>query len=136
MGPMRARVIAQGAPYIHDVVVTGPDRKHIGLLIFPRPVEIRQLAGVESGASLREALNTASVKQWLQQLIEELNKAATGVATRVDWAALLEEPASLDRGELTDKGSINQRAVMTHRAEKIEALYAGRDPDRHLASTR
>ncbi len=136
VGPLRARVIAQGAPYIHDVVVTGPDRKHIGLLIFPRPVEIRQLAGVESGASLREAVSSATVKQWLLQLIDGLNGAATGVATRVDWAALLDEPASLDRGELTDKGSINQRAVMSHRAEKIEALYAGSDPDRQLASLR
>ncbi|MFJ4453509.1 feruloyl-CoA synthase [Pseudomonas sp. NPDC089392] len=136
VGPLRARVIAQGTPYIHDVVVTGPDRERIGLLIFPCAADIRRLAGVEAGTPLREALNAASVKQWLLQLIDELNCMATGVATRVDWAALLDEPASLDRGELTDKGSINQRAVMTHRAEKIEALYSGRDPDRQLASVR
>lgn len=136
VGPLRARVIAQGAPYIHDVVVTGPDRERIGLLIFPRPGELRRLAGAGEDMPLRAILNSHIVRQWLAQLLDELNCAATGVATRVDWAVLLDEPASLDRGELTDKGSINQRAVMTHRAEKIEALYAGRDPDRQLASSR
>jgi feruloyl-CoA synthase len=34
------------------------------------------------------------------------------------------EPPSLDAGEATDKGSINQRAVLTRRAAVVEELYA------------
>jgi len=41
---------------------------------------------------------------------------------------LLDKPASIDRGEITDKGSINQRAVLQWRAEQVEALYRGLDP--------
>ena len=53
---------------------------------------------------------------------------ATGNASRLEWIALLDEPASIDRGEITDKGSINQRAVLQWRAEQVEALYRGLDP--------
>lgn len=55
-------------------------------------------------------------------------EVATGNASRLEWIALLDEPASIDRGEITDKGSINQRAVLQWRAEQVEALYRGLDP--------
>jgi feruloyl-CoA synthase len=59
----------------------------------------------------------------------KINRDATGTAGRVAWACLLREPPSIDLGEVTDKGSINQRAVMQCRAAKIEALYRAEDPD-------
>ena len=43
---------------------------------------------------------------------------------RIARAVLLDTPLSIDRGEVTDKGSINQRAVLTHRAAAVERLYA------------
>lgn len=128
VGPMRARVILQGAPYIHDVVVVGPDREKLGLLIFPRLAECRELAGLNASASVDEVLACAAVRDWLGQLLTTLNEQATGSASRLDWACLLVEAPSIDSGEITDKGSINQRAVLQGRAEKIDALYAGCDP--------
>ncbi len=52
-----------------------------------------------------------------------LNESATGSASRVARLLLLDEPPSLDRGEMTDKGTLNQRAVLTHRAALVDALY-------------
>lgn len=57
-------------------------------------------------------------------------RGANGNASRLEWIALLDQPASIDRGEITDKGSINQRAVLQWRADKVEALYRDQDPDK------
>jgi feruloyl-CoA synthase len=55
--------------------------------------------------------------------------ASTGSATRITGVMLLSEPLSLDRGEVTDKGSVNQKAVLRHRQDLVERLYATGDPD-------
>lgn len=61
-------------------------------------------------------------------LLHELNATATGSATRVARLLLLDAPPSLDRGEITDKGTLNQRAVLAHRAEHVDTLYRDGDP--------
>ena len=58
---------------------------------------------------------------------------ATGSSTRITRAVLLGEPLSIDRGEVTDKGSVNQRAVLEHRAHLIEDLYAEQPPAHVIA---
>ncbi|AJE22271.1 feruloyl-CoA synthase [Azotobacter chroococcum] len=133
VGPLRARIILAGAPYIQDVVVTGPNRPELGLLIFPRLPECRALAGLPESASVAEVLAAPAVRGWLQGLLDELNRTATGNASRLAWACLLAEPPCIDRGEVTDKGSINQRAVLQFREAQIDALYAGEDAGRVLA---
>ena len=60
--------------------------------------------------------------------MEELARGATGSATRVARLHLMHEPASIDKGEVTDKGSINQRAVLKHRAELVDAFHEDRLP--------
>ncbi|MCL6609677.1 MAG: hypothetical protein K6T74_16470, partial [Geminicoccaceae bacterium] len=60
-----------------------------------------------------------------QRVVDELARQATGSANRIARLIVLAEPPSLDRGEITDKGSINQRAVLAHRAALVEALYRG-----------
>ena len=72
---------------------------------------------------------TPKVRAFLQRLVDSLHASGTGSATRVARALVLAEPPSIDRGEITDKGSINQRAVLTHRAADVERLYLGRDRD-------
>jgi feruloyl-CoA synthase len=129
VGPLRTRVILQGAPYVQDVVVTGPDRQRIGLLVFPSVPACRALAGLPSDASVEAVLAAEPVRQWLAGLLQELNREATGLASHVAWACLMAEAPSLDAGEITDKGSLNQRAVLSRRAELIERLYA--DPAAH-----
>ncbi|MBA5639355.1 feruloyl-CoA synthase [Duganella sp. LX20W] len=127
VGPLRAKVITAGAPYVQDVVVAGMNRDQIGLLIFARPAECRQLAGLDERADLFEVMTHAAVRAHFQALLARVNSTATGSANRVAWIRLLETPPSIDHSEVTDKGSINQRAVLARRAELIEALYRGQD---------
>jgi feruloyl-CoA synthase len=125
VGPLRARVIAAGDPCVQDVVVAGFNHDDIGLLIFPRWDACRALAGLPATATATEVLATTAVRTMFQRLVNGQWAAGTGSATRVARALVLVEPPSIDRGEITDKGSINQRAVLQHRAALVERLYAG-----------
>jgi feruloyl-CoA synthase len=100
VGPLRARFIAHFAPLVRDVVIAGEGKSEVGALIF--------LAGK---ATLPE----------LQAKLASL--LGTGSSNRIARAIVLEEPPSLDAGEMTDKGSINQRAVLRRRAALVEELY-------------
>ncbi|CAG8871211.1 feruloyl-CoA synthase [Pseudomonas fluorescens] len=128
VGPLRSRAVLEGSPYVQDLVVTAPDRECLGALIFARMFECRRLSGLAASASDTEVLASAPVREWFTGWLQRLNREATGNASRLEWIALLDEPASIDRGEITDKGSINQRAVLQWRAEQVEALYRGLDP--------
>ncbi len=123
VGPLRAQAIAEGAPYVQDVVVTGRDRDEVGILIFPRLDECRSLARLGESASADEVLSAPPVREFFQGLVDRLWEAGTGSASRVARACVLCEPPSIDRSEVTDKGSINQRAVLEHRAARVDALY-------------
>lgn len=129
VGPLRARAIAAGAPFVQDVVIAGADRDEIGLLVFPQMAECRRLAGLPADTGTREVLASAPVREAFAAMLRKLDLTATGSATRVRRLLLLEAAPSLDDGELTDKGSINQRAVLTRRAALVHVLYddAGRD---------
>ena len=74
------------------------------------------------------------MKTWLQSLVDGLDRQATGSANRIARALILTEPPSLDHGEVTDKGSINQRAVLRHRETLDAALHEGTAP--HIAVPR
>ncbi len=129
VGPLRAKVIAAGDPLVQDVVVAGINRDEIGILLFLRLDACRAMAGLPANASAHLALGDATVREFLQQLVDSLYASGTGSATRVARALVLAEPPSIDRGEITDKGSINQRAVLTHRDADVERMYLGRDRD-------
>lgn len=137
VGPLRARVTLAGAPCIQDVVVAGLNRDEIGLLIFPRLDECRRLAaelGEPAAATLPvpELLHLPAVRGFFQQLADRLWREGTGSANRPARLHVLAEPPSIDKGEVTDKGSINQRAVLQHRAALVEAMYEGRESDPFL----
>lgn len=128
VGPLRNRAVLEGSPYVQDIVVAAPDRECLGILVFPRLPECRQLAGLPAAASDAEVLGSGAVRSWFAAWLERLNRDAQGNASRIEWLSLLVEPPSIDAGEITDKGSINQRAVLQRRADKVEALYRGEDP--------
>ncbi|WOP14128.1 feruloyl-CoA synthase [Ottowia sp. SB7-C50] len=122
VGPLRGRVIAGGAPYVQDVVVTGLNRKEVGALIFPTPA-VRSLVDLPADAPMSEVLKQRAVLQKFQSLVTDLSLTATGSANRVARLMLLADPPSIDKGEITDKGSINQRAVLKERDALVQALY-------------
>ena len=127
VGPLRGKIIAAGAPYIQDVVITGLNRKEVGALIFPTAA-VRGLSGLGPEASLAEVLASAQVVAHFQTVLNHLSETATGSASRIARAVLLSEPPSIDKGEVTDKGSINQRAVLKHRDALVQALHDGQAP--------
>ena len=129
VGPLRAGIVALGHPCVQDAVIAGADRDEVAALIFPRLPDCAKLAGLPHDADAGLVLRHAAVRAFFQQLIDALWNNGTGSANRVGRLRLLIEPPSIDHGELTDKNSINQRAVLTHRAALVDALYATDDAD-------
>ena len=104
VGPLRESFLTWCAGAARDVVLAAPDRDYVGALIFPAP-----------GVTAAE----------LRPLLAGFARHATGISTRIARALILDEPPSLDGGELTEKGSVNQKAVLRNRSELVEEVYAG-----------
>ncbi len=130
VGPLRNRAVLEGAPYVQDVVVAGPDRECLGLLVFPRVAECRALARLEAAATDAQVLASEAVRGWFVGWLQRLNQQASGSSNRLAWLSLQHQPPSIDQGEITDKGSLNQRVVLQVRASLVEALY--RDSDAQI----
>jgi feruloyl-CoA synthase len=129
VGAMRALVLAAGAPYLHDVVFVGQDRNEIGMLVFLNAVARQLCPHLASDASYREVAQDARVQAWLRELLGQLAARAGGSSQRIVRALILESPPSVPAGEITDKGTINQRAVLQSRQADVELLYSpGHDP--------
>jgi feruloyl-CoA synthase len=125
VGPLRARVVEHFAPYVKDAVIAGADRDDIGVLLFPDLAACRRLAPeLPADAPVAEVLAHANVRAAIRERLASFAREATGGSNRVCRAVLLERPPSLDVGEATDKGSLNQRMVLRHRAAVVQELYA------------
>ena len=125
VGPLRARLLDQLAPLVRDVVIAGVDRDDVGALIFPDILACRSLCRELAGdASVAAVLAHPVLRDDLRRRLTALAAEAPGSSTHVARAILLAEPPSIDAHELTDKGSINQRAVLANRAALVEGLYA------------
>jgi feruloyl-CoA synthase len=120
VGPLRARLLAQLEPYARDVVIAGADCNEVGALIFPHLDACRRLAA----AGAEDVTADAGVLDELRARLTAFASGSTGSSNRICRAILLSEPPLLDAGEITDKGSINQRAVLSRRADLVAELYA------------
>jgi len=129
VGPLRAAFIAHCAPLVRDVVLAGAERDEVTALIFPDIDACRGIVpDLAANASVPHLLGDPRVRAAFARKLGSFAAASTGTSGRIMRAVLLAEPASLDIGEMTDKGSINQRAVLAHRAAMVEALYADPPP--------
>jgi feruloyl-CoA synthase len=132
VGTLRLDCIGKFDPWVRDVVVAGHDRDEIGMLVFPDEAEARRLAPhLEPETPFAEILVDPVVKQAFRDRLSALAARSTGSSTRVSRLALLAEPPSIDLGEVTDKGSLNQRALLANRYADVEALYAS-EPAPHV----
>ncbi len=124
VGELRADVLAAAAPLIQEAVVTGHDRSGIGLLLFPNLAACRALCS-DTAAQLPTAdlLGRAEVRAGVAAALAAHNAANPGASRRLTRALLLAEPPSIDAGEITDKGYLNQRAVLANRAALVERLH-------------
>ena len=125
VGMLRPQVIAAGAPVIEDAVITGHDRDEIGLLVFPSLAGLRSLCP-ELGADTRleDMVGRPAVRAALAEGLSRHNANVQGSSMRIARALLMTEPPSIDANEITDKGYLNQRAVLTKRAALVERLHA------------
>jgi feruloyl-CoA synthase len=111
VGPLRAQFLTAAAPYAQDVVITGLDRGYVAALVIPNLDACRELAPGE-------------LHRHLHSVLARLARTASGSANRIERATVLEAHLSIDRGELTDKGSVNQAAVLLQHAGAVAAIYA------------
>lgn len=137
VGPLRAKILGRLAPFVRDVVIAGHDRGAIGILIFPDGERCASLCrGLASSAILRDVAAHPAVRSEFRARLDALAAESTGSSNFVARAILAEEPPSLDAGEVTDKGSLNQQAVLSHRLALVEELYAEPISHRILCMTR
>ncbi|MDG2285599.1 MAG: feruloyl-CoA synthase [Alphaproteobacteria bacterium] len=129
VGNLRLQAIAAADPVIQDCVVTGHDRDFIGLLAFPDLAACRALCpDLASDASTATILADHRVRETLASGLARHNAARPASSTRIRRVILMETPARIDEGEITDKGYINQRAVLMERAAAVEKIYTDDDP--------
>ena len=124
-GALRVKAIAALAPVAQDIVITGHDRESIGFLVFPNIPACRTLAtGLPEDAPLTAVFGHPEVIGGVRNGMRSLKADGGGSSTCATRACLMEELPNIDAGEITDKGYINQRAVLARRASLVEALHA------------
>ena len=124
VGPLKTRIVLHFAPYVRDVVMTGADRDELGALFFADTEACRALCPeLPREAPDAAVLRHEAVRRRFEELLTELAGTATGSATRVVRGMILEEPPSIDKHEMTDKGSLNARALLDNRKALLRELY-------------
>ncbi|MCP4316113.1 MAG: feruloyl-CoA synthase [Hyphomicrobiales bacterium] len=123
-GALRVAAIAAGEPMIQDAVVTGHDRDEIGLLVFPNPTGMAQVAGFPPDTPVADLVANPKVIEALKVAIGRYNEHHSASSQRIGRLLILADAPKMDANEITDKGYINQRAVLEHRVDMVNRLYA------------
>ncbi len=123
-GQVRIAAVSAGAPIIQDAVITGHDRNEIGLLVFANPAGCAAVTGRSAETPLGELISEAALRRALADRLQAYNESNPASSTRIARVLLLDTPADIDANEITDKGYINQRAVLERRAEQVAMLYS------------
>jgi feruloyl-CoA synthase len=110
-GPLRARFLHHCSPWAQDVVIAGHDRDEVAALVF-------------ANAQACAGLSPEQIQSKFQSLLRELAQVSTGSSNRIARAMIMTEPPSIDKHEATDKGSLNQGAILRNRAALVEELYS------------
>ncbi|MBR0716677.1 feruloyl-CoA synthase [Bradyrhizobium liaoningense] len=130
VGPLRARFVAACAPLVRDVVIAGINRDEISALVLLDLDGCRLVNPTLPADDLVVTARDRLIREAFRERLAGFLGSATGSSTRITRAVLLDVPLSIDKGEVTDKGSINQRAVLEHRNALIDELYAANPSDR------
>jgi feruloyl-CoA synthase len=133
-GALRVAALAAAAPALQDAVITGQDRDFIGLLAWPN---LNALKAICTDASLHDdpakLIASTDVREHVRKGIAGYNASQAGSSARIARVLLMAEPPSIDANEITDKGYINQRAVLERRRSLVERLYAEPAPAEVIA---
>jgi feruloyl-CoA synthase len=124
VGPLRARFVAACAPLVRDVVISGINRDEVSALVILDLDGCRLINPALPSDDLAATAGDPLIRDAFRERFCRFLETSTGSSTRITRAVLLDTPLSIDRGEVTDKGSINQRAVLDHRVRLIDELYS------------
>ena len=125
VGPLRTQIVNRFQPYMRDVVLAGENENDVTALGVPDMPAIRALhPELDAKLTDAEVLNAQAVRAKVKERLVAFVKESTGSSNRLTRILLMDEPPSMDAGEMTDKGSINQRAVLSRRANLVQELYA------------
>jgi feruloyl-CoA synthase len=123
VGVLRAKLIAAGKGLIQDAVITGHDKAFLGAIIFPDLNYCKMMAGLKEETDLQTIVNQPIILEALQTVLNNLAKTTTGSSTWIKKAIFADFELSAEKGEITDKGSINQRMILSNRAEYVTKIY-------------
>ncbi|HEY7449758.1 MAG TPA: feruloyl-CoA synthase [Vicinamibacterales bacterium] len=135
VGPLRAKFLAVSGGYTQDVVIAGHDREFVAALIFPNLHNCTQLCPELNQPTPADIIEHPNVRRQFTTALDELARQSTGSSTYVVRAIILDQPPSIDAREITDKGSLNQKAVLQNRAALVEELYAPGPSPRIISAT-
>lgn len=125
VGAVRANVVSALSPYATDIVVTGENRSYIGALVWLNVAACQRLLPEDERNVSAEALvKMPVIRNAITEKLLSYNKDNPASSTRIERAIILTEPPSSEHNEITDKGYINQRAVLNRRADDVKQLYA------------
>jgi feruloyl-CoA synthase len=119
VGTLRPNVVAACTPWILDAVIAGQDKPFIGALVWPSMAAMQMIAAEQSDTPPMQRLMSR-----IQAGIEAHNASAGGASRRIGRFIVMTEPPSIDAGEITDKGYVNQRLTLERRAALVNRLYA------------
>lgn len=123
VGPLRARFVAACAPLVRDAVIAGLDRDELAALVVLDLDGCRAINPALPAGDLAAAASDPKIRAAFRERLAAFAAQSTGSSTRIARAILLDTPLSIDLGEVTDKGSVNQRAVLEHRAALVNEAY-------------
>jgi feruloyl-CoA synthase len=125
VGPLRARLLEALAPLVQDVVIAGLNREHVCALLFLDAAGCSMsIAGVAGSANPRELARNELLRSEIARRLAAFARAHPASSMRVQRALLMELAPSPAQGEITDKGSLNQRMVLRNREAAVDALYS------------
>ncbi|WP_221794038.1 feruloyl-CoA synthase [Oceanobacter mangrovi] len=124
VGALRQHTIHQCAPYVQDLVVAGHDRSYISVLVFPDLAQLALLTELPASTDAETLVNHPRTREVFAGLLQEMAASSTGSSTKIQRLIIEANPPQLDAHEITDKGSLNQRAILEKRVDSVEKLYA------------
>lgn len=122
---IRNSINNHGQPFMLEVVIAAPSRDYLTAMVFPNVPVLRAKfkAAAEAHSEDAQFLQNDAVVSFFQDIFKRHNAAHSGSKARIKRFTLLVEPPMIDKNETTDKGYINQSAVLNSRAGIVASLY-------------
>ncbi len=123
VGSIRAHLIDAFGGLVSDAAICGENRSELGALLIPSRERLEALVGAESQLSDEELHNHPKVRARISHLLSKQASEATGSSNRIARAIIVKDPLDVSRGEITEKGSLNQKALLANRPDLVDQLY-------------